>query len=403
MKPTRPARSARNRSASRTVLALLCSLCLASVAACGGDDEAEEALRRQPTLAPPSTAAPLPTETGDADDQDAATDDDSDAGEEPGDASDGADDDSGDSDADGGPAERVVELPADGATPVIQIARIENRPWEPLLLAQMTPHLSIQADGYAVFASPYGTSQIGWYQTALSPDDVLSFARLLVSEIGVLDMQGLEDDELTFATEPDGSPSDCDAYGIIAVRTAADQGRLIISECELETPTGADVEAKERLFDVVNTIENWKRVVDHSGVSPEQQIAFRQLMGWYSGVRQPYTPESAVAFGTRARGSIPAGASISGWPLDIPLSESFDADFGQDPVEVVLSGADVQRGLQSSLAFALEQPRSYWGPLYMAEDRVLHSVGFRAAVPGANYVVVDYDYVPPRRGIGVGR
>ena len=71
--------------------------------------------------------------------------------------------------------------------------------------------------------------------------------------------------------------------------------------------------------------------------------------------------------------------------------------------EVVISGADLQRALQSSLAFALERPRSYWGPLYADEDGTLYSVAFRPSVPGANLVVVDYDFALPRRGIGAGR
>ena len=361
---------------------------------CGGEDAAEEERRRQPTLAPPVTAAPIVENTADP----AENADDDAAGDGEG----GSGDEGSGDDPDATPL--VVELPSDGDIPVIQIARIENTPWEPQILAQMTPHFSVQASGLTVFSSPYGESNVGWHQTVLSQADVLSFLRLLVDDIGVLDINGaIPESELRFATLPDGSPDGCEAYGVIAVRTAANEGRMIISECELENPTGEDIEAKQRLGEVVNTIERWKYVVDHSGISPDNQAAFRHIMGWYSGIRQPYTPETAVGFGTRARGSIPSSAAISGWPLELPLGESFDADFGSRPVEIVITGADLQRALQSSLAFALERPRSFWGPLYADQDRTLYSVGFRPSVPGSNNVVVDYDYVLPRRGIGAGQ
>ncbi len=395
MKVFRTALAVRLPIAQTMFLALLGA---ALVACGGGDEEAEEERLRQPTLAPPATAAPIEEDTVEPE---AETDAEQSADEDDGQAEE-QDDEGSEESAEATP--RVVELPADGNVPVIQIARIENTPWEPQILAQMVPHLSVQANGFTVFSSPYGQSHIGWHQTNLSQADVLAFLKLLVEDIGVLELNsGIAEDELSFATLPDGAPANCDAYGVIAIQTAAEEGRLIISECELENPTGDDIEAKKRLRGVVDIIEQWKRVVDHSGVSPENQAAFKQLMGWYSPIRQPYTPESVVGFGTRARGSIPADSSISGWPLDLPLGESFDADFGADPTEVVINGEDVQRALLTSLAFALENPPSYWGPLYMDEDRTLYSVAFRAAAPGANNVVVDYEYTPPIRGIGIGR
>ena len=385
---------------STVTFAALATILSLSIVACGGgaEEAAEEARRRQPTLAPPATLAPLASpseeaeETRDAEDADLDADSGADASQASG------------SEDDVMAEPRVVELPADGKTPVIQIARIENTPWEPQILAQMTPHFSLQADGFVVFASPYGDTDVGWHQTVISQADVLSLLKLLVEEIGVLELaETIGEDSLQLETAPDGSPVGCDAYGVIAIRTAADQGRFIISECALESPSGDEAGALGRLHEVVNTIERWKSVVDHTGLTPETKSAFRQLMGWYSEIRQPYSPESAVGFGTLARGSIPASASVSGWPLDLPLAESFGAEYGATPSEVVISGADLQRSLQSSLAFALERPRSYWGPLYADADGTLYSVAVRPAVPGANNVVVDYDYTVPRRGIGVGR
>jgi len=387
---------AAHRAPSLVRSVLLAVAVFGSTAGCGGDDAEEEALRA-PSPQPPSTVAPLATNTPDDAAEDgaggaAAVSDDPSGGEAGSESGDG-----------GAREERGVAVPSGDAV-VVQIARIENVPWEPQILAQMVPHFSVRADGSAVFWARYGDSDIGWYQTVVAPADIQSLLEVLVNEVAVVDLaESRESDPIVFETGTGGSPAGCDAYGVIYVKTAADEARVVLSECELESPEGPFQAELARLNEVVNTLETWKYVVDHSGINPDVQAGFRRLMGWYSSVRAPWTPESAVAFGTRARRGIPSDAAISGWVLDTPLSEMFDAEYGAKPAEAILEGGDVVLALRSAFAFKVEKPPSFWGPLYLDADRQLYSVGFRPSVPGSNNVTVDYEYELPNRGIGAGR
>lgn len=393
----RPARAA----------SLLLALALAT-AACGGDGGGgDDAAPPQPV---PETQAPMPTATARATRTPTA-------GPPPGE---------GQSEGEaGGPA----ALPGDPDAVIVQLARIEHSAWEPAIKGQMAPHFSLQARGFAVFQSPYGDSLDGWYQSVMTPTEAEALLRVLVDDVGVLELAASRPERpLAFGFDAEGQPEGCDAYGVVFVRSAQRSGRLVVSECELESPEGADAERLRKLYEVVNLLEAWKNIVDHAALAPPTEEAsrrpsadvsaipaadlpdaFRSLLGFYSPIREPYTPDSVVAFGTRARSSIPADALRATWPITPLLATAFDADYGASPVELRLEPPDSTAVLREDLAFHRARPASFWGPLwvdaagYPSSDGTLYSVGVRPSVPGSNEVVLEYEYQIPRRGIGVGR
>jgi len=377
--------------------------------ACGGGDGGRDDDEGQPTQPLPATLELLPTATSRA--TTTPTPDPA------------AEDGTG---AVGGPA----ALPADPDAVIVQLARIEHSAWEPAIKGQLAPHFSLQASGFGVFQSPIGESLDGWYQTAIAPHEAEAFLRILMDDIDVLALADSRPEKpLRFTYDDEGEPAECEAYGVVFVRSAARSGRLVISECELESPTGADAESLHKLNEVVNLLEAWKNIADHAQLAPppteegsrrptadvsalpmqDLPSAFRALLGFYSAIRQPYTPDSAVAFGTRARSSIPASALKATWPITPLLASAFDADYGTAPSELRLVPPDSTAVLREELVFRRARPASFWGPLwedpagFPEADGTLYSVGVRPSVPGSNEVVLDYAYEVPRRGIGVGR
>jgi hypothetical protein len=167
----------------------------------------------------------------------------------------------------------------------------------------------------------------------------------------------------------------------------------------MENPP-ADSPDRDRLLQlhsVVLALEVWKQGLGRE-FSPAEKEAVGSVMGWWSDQRLPYTPETAVAYGTRARSRIPADAPVAGWPLaERPLAGTFDAPLGAKPAEVILRGGE----LASVLAAQRGRPGSYWGPLWTESgDASRYLVGLRVGVPGRNEAVVEYSYELPRRGVG---
>jgi len=292
-------------------------------------------------------------------------------------------------------------LPLEPDAPIVQIARIGHSPWEPAILAQMSPHFSLQAKGFAVFQAGGGESREGWYQTALSSDQALGFVRLLVDEIGVLELARRRPAPTpAFATDREGRPVGAKAYGVLYVRTAEEEGRLVLTQEEIEAPTGADAARIDRLRDLLLALELWK-----SGVwrpfTPEQAGAIAAHLGWWTDLRAPYSPESAVAFGSLARARVPREAPVAIWPLEASLAETFDVPYGQTPAEVVLSEPE---NVVAVLTAAHDPPPAHWGPHWRdADGQTRHLVGIRPAVPGSNQTTLDYTFALAPRGLGLDR
>jgi len=305
------------------------------------------------------------------------------------------------------PAEAItISRPADTLLPpdpnavILQFTRIEPSPWQPEILGQMQPHFSLQASGLGVFTSPFGDSHSGWYQTVITPTYGLAMVKLLLDDIDIVDLaarHGIAEAE--YVTNPDGSPARTQVLGVIYAHALGKEGRLVIPEQLMEEPPpGPDHDRLARLHALVLALEVWKQGLVHD-FSPDIKMAVGSVLGWWSDVRMPYSPTSAVAYGTRARARVPSDAPVADWPLDAPsLAAAFDADYGDDPKELLLRGDQ----LSLVLTAARQRPRSFWGPLWRqgAPDRYL--VGLRVAVPGSNQSVLAYSYELPRRGIGLG-
>jgi hypothetical protein len=295
-----------------------------------------------------------------------------------------------------GPVETV--LPADPKAVIVQLARIEPSPWEPQLLAEMRPHFSLQADGYGVFWSVVAGSDSGWYQTIITPTDGLNFLKLLMDDIDVLDLAARHSvTEANYAANLDGSPGGTGVLGVVYVRSAGREGRLVIPEKQMENPpAGPDHDRLLHLHAVVMALEIWKEGLVHD-FTPEEKLGVGSALGWWSDVRLPYSPQSGVAFGTQARSRLPADAEVADWPLVAPsLADAFDAQYGDRPSELLLNGDD----LNTLLAADRSRRTSFWGPLWrQAQDPATYLIGLRAGVPGSNHCVVSYKYHVPLRGM----
>ncbi len=392
----------------RLLVALAVPLLFASLTACGGDAD-EDAPPTYATL----PAAPVSALIDATEEPDGALDGDVESRDDGDDtASDG--DDAGDEGASEGDDAVAsfgpARLPADGEAAIVQLARIEPSPWEPAIAAQMVPHFSLLANGRGYFAAPGGESEDGWYQTAITPADAEGFLQRFVDEIGVLEMAAAQGEpETHFETPSDGQAPRCEdsdqvaAVGVIYVKSDQREGRFVFSQCDLISPSGPNAQQLLELQQVLTLVQFWKQGV-FAEFSSEEITATRSLLGWWSDLQQPYTPDSAVGFGTRARGQIPDDAPIASWPLDVPLSEAFDADYGAAPVEVLFSAPDhvaLLRTARTSLGSPWG-PR-FWGPLWQDGRGDPYFVGIRPSVPGGNHVVLDYTYQMPRRGIGAGQ
>lgn len=353
--------------AQRVALAILASLA-ASLAACGDDEPPPVPTSRPPASVEPATAPP-PTSEATATTEVTSTS--------------------------SGPS----DLPADPDVPVIQLARIDHSPWEPALLAQMTPHFSMQANGRIFFSHP-GPDRSGWYQASISPEAARQFVRVFADEIDILDLAQRHNEEpVLFAVGPDGAPTGCRATGVIFVRTAAREGRLVMSECDINAPTGPDKARIDRLKEVVNMVQLWKDGVN-GPIEPERQAAITAFLGWWTDLRVPYSPESSVAFITKAPSAVPgasAEAPRAAWPLDQSITDTLRANFGDRPGELLLGTAETDALLDAArTAFGTTYGRRDWGPLFVDGDDHLQLIGIRPAVPGANEVVLEpYVYHAP--------
>lgn len=292
------------------------------------------------------------------------------------------------------------ELPADGQLPVVQLARIDHSPWEPALLAQMTPHFSLQANGLIVFSHP-GPDRSGWYQSSIAPEDVRRFVRVLVDEIDVLGLAERHDaGPVTFAVGADGAAKGCKATGIIFVRTAAREGRLVMSECDINAPPpGPDAAHIVRLKEIVNMVQLWKEGVNQT-LPPEVATAITSLLGWWTDTRVPYSPASAVAFVSAPPPGVPAAAPRAAWPLEQPVTDTLRTDFGERPGELLLGIEETDALIAAArAAFGTPYGPRAWGPLFANPDGEAMLVGIRPAVPGGNEVVLEpYVYHAPPAG-----
>lgn len=292
------------------------------------------------------------------------------------------------------------ELPADGELPVVQLARIDHSPWEPALLAQMTPHFSLQANGRIVFSHP-GPDRSGWYQSSIAPEDARRFVRALVDEIDVLGLAERHSAEpVTFAVGADGAAVGCKATGVVFVRTATRAGRLVMSECDINAPKpGPDAAKIVRLKQIVNMVQLWKEGVNQA-LAPEFVAGVTSLLGWWTDTRVPYSPASAVAFVSAPPPGLPADAPRTAWPLEQAVTDTLKADFGERPGELLLGVEEADALIAAArAAFGTPYGPRAWGPLFTNADGAAMLVGVRPAVPGGNEVVLEpYVYHAPPRG-----
>lgn len=357
----------RAQRAAMTLVAALAAL----LAACGGSEPPPVPTSRPPATVQPATAPP-PTSAATATTEVTTT------------------------------LSAAAELPADGTAPVVQLARIDHTPWEPALLAQMTPHFSMQANGRIVFSHP-GPDRSGWYQASIAPEAARAFVRLLADEIDVFDLAERHNEEpVLFTFDAAGLPKGCRATGVIFVRTAAREGRLVMSECAINAPTGPDKARIDRLKEVVNMVQHWKQGVNET-YTPEFTAAVTSLLGWWTDLRVPYSPESAVAFITKASPSAPADAASApraAWPLDQAITDTLRAEYGARPSEFLLDTLETDLVIDAARsAFQTPYGRREWGPLFVDADNNVQLVGIRPAVPGANEVVLEpYVYHAPPPG-----
>lgn len=292
-----------------------------------------------------------------------------------------------------------AQLPLDGELPVLQLARIDHSPWEPALLAQMTPHFSLQANGRIVFSHP-GPDATGWYQSVIDPEAVRNFVRIFADEVDVFDLATRHNAEpVLFAVGLDGAAKGCRATGVIFVRTSTRQGRLVMSECDINAPKGPDKARIDRLKEIVNMVQHWKDGVN-GPIDPDRQAAISAFLGWWTETRVPYVPESAVAFVTKAPSSVPAEsaqAPRAEWPLDQTITDTLRASYGARPGELLLGAAETEALLTAARGrFGTSYGPRAWGPLFGDADGNVNVIGIRPAVPGANEVVLEpYVYHSP--------
>lgn len=293
-----------------------------------------------------------------------------------------------------------TRLPTSPDDVVVQFGRIENRPGQPDILAQMTPNLSLQGNGYMVYRHEGGSSADGWYQTVLTPTLTVDFVKKLVDEIKVLEMaEKLPAPKVAFATKKDGTSDGPKAYGVIYVKTADDEGRLILTQEQLENPSGPYAANIRKLEEMIRALEFWRANTEGSP-SAAQKAAVASSLGWWIDPRVPYTPTGALAFGTRAPSWLPADAPIGTWPLDSDLAEAISAKYGAVPSELPIAPDEVAELIRAGRS----QPRSFWGPLWrQGADGVPYIIGIRPAVPGSNNVVIDdYAYTVPKQDVKPG-
>ncbi len=291
-----------------------------------------------------------------------------------------------------------VRLPEDGNAVVVQVAKISHDPWEPAILAQMTPSFSLQADGSAYFRYPGGPSPVGWYSVELTEEETIGCVTTLASEAAVLRLSAdLPEPDIGFKSKDDGSAAGIEGVYVIYVRSAEEQGRLVIESQLIDDPSGPHAEELERLQLVLKALDLWRAGVDREYSAAEVE-AIRREMGWWNDSWEPYVPDSAVAFATLARTSTPEDAPSATWPLEVPLSDSVTARYPTRPNELIIEGEDVVAVLENER----ERESSIFGPLWRGDssDRA-YLVGIRTVPPGVNHVVVEYTYYQPKPTMGL--
>jgi hypothetical protein len=298
---------------------------------------------------------------------------------------------------------------------VVQLARIEPVAWEPELLADMAPHFSVQGSGFAVFRQKGGPSATDWYQSVITGTGTLDLLKLLVDDIdvpGIARRRGVP--EVKFEIGPDAKPAGTGVLGVVYVRSADDEALLVVPEQEMENPKPDDPDAERlrRLHRLVMAIEIWKDGVSRGTMPEELRPYLAQAMGFWTDVQAPYTPVSATAYGTAARSGIPSDAPVARWSfadeqgIVVPIESVVKAPYGEDPTEFELEGDNLARLLQEARrrdSEALASGKSlFWGPLWREDGKPKrYLIGIAVEAPGGNHTTIDFDYVLPKRGIGL--
>ncbi|MFN2115913.1 MAG: hypothetical protein ACK2T6_09360 [Anaerolineae bacterium] len=310
----------------------------------------------------------------------------------------------------GGPA----ALPADPDAVVVQLARIEPSAWEPEILEEMGPHFSVQAGGFAVFSHVAGESDTGWYQSVITGTGTADLLALLMDEIDVLGIAARRGEpEARYRMGVDGEPEETGVLGVIYVRSADREGRLVIPEEDMESPAPDDPDAARltRLHRLVKAVEVWKNGVARD-FTPDEKAVLADSLGFWSDLQEPYTPQSAEAYGTASRSRVPSDAPVALWPLQNedgtprPIGELVKAGYGETPSQFTLEERDLAPTLNAAherdVMTVLEGYSGFWGPIWResgSPDKYL--IGLRVGVPGGTKTAIDYEYVLPPRGIGL--
>lgn len=294
---------------------------------------------------------------------------------------------------------KAVLLPAEADAAIVEVALVEHNPWEPAILAQMRPDFSLQADGDVIFYHATGAAEHGWYEAELSKSQTLEFLRRLVNDVGILDLAAARGEpEITFMSQDDGSAMATEAVHVIYVRTAEEEGRLLITQDELESEEGPNSARVELLEETLRAVELWRSAVGRDFTGEEEGAITRRL-GWWVDEFEEHELDRAVAIGTLARASTPDDAPAAEWPLEVPLSAAIAARFASAPDELILEGPDVAAVLDA----AAERESSIFGPLWADPDSdTPFLVDIRAAPPGVNHVVFAYEYFRPMPSMGLG-
>lgn len=365
---------------------LLLAALVLSVAACGGDEEEARAIATR-AYSPPATILPLPSDTPGP----------TDTPSPPARATLAAQDnvrEAGDGSESGAPAASTIRLPADAEQPVVQIARVEPHETHAGLLADLAPDFALQAGGGGVFREFGGENATDWYQTALNADQVAAFVGLLLDDLGVLEMAEKRASLPVYDMERSagGAPNVPAALGVIYVRDESREGRLVLTQEELAAPADAQI---QRLVSTLVALGVWQTGVRRTFSPGEAQILSQDL-GWWSDLRQPWTPAQIVAFGAPypipAAGGIPPQAA---WPLEVPLAELFRGSAaGGKPGMRVFTGQDAQTLLAVQAAAGLNRSTPLW---YDAGDpaRSLYVVALRVNPPGGNHITAPVRFGEP--------
>jgi len=149
-------------------------------------------------------------------------------------------------------------------------------------------------------------------------------------------------------------------------------------------------------------VQHWKEGVNQT-YGPDFVTSVTNLLGWWTDLRVPYSPESSVAFITRPPSSLPAeGATAprAEWPLDQAITTTLRADYGARPGELLLGTQETDSLLDAARrSFQTPYGRREWGPLFVDSDGNVQLIGIRPSVPGANEVVLEpYVYHAPPPG-----